>query len=91
MLRAEARRVLYQQMVANYERGDQQTGTRVRPNLPPVLSPSHLTAAAAAAAEEAAAEAEEEAAAAAAAAAAALRPLPCRLVRVKSNQRHFRG
>ena len=90
MLRAEARRVLYQQMVANYERGDQQTGTRVRPNLPPVLSPSHLTAAAAAAAAEAAAEAEEEAAAAAAAA-AALRPLPCRLVRVKSNQRHFRG
>ena len=55
MLRAEARRVLYQQKVANYECGDQQTGTRVRPNLPPVLSPSHLTAAAAE--EEEAAEA----------------------------------
>ena len=63
MLRAEARRVLYQQMVDNYERGDQQTGTRVRPNLPPVLSPSHLTAAAAAAAAEAAAAAAAAAAA----------------------------
>ena len=78
MLRAEAWSVLYQQKVANYECGDQQTGTRVRPNLPPILSPSHLTAAAAAEEEEEAAEeaaeAEEEEAAAEAAAAGGVAP-----------------